>query len=209
MHCPQHKTPAECSTFSTTKGRWPWEESFADCPITSLRACIVTCRRHKKPGPPPEWGRMRDLFEQNTDYFCKHLNTRWLVSVADTYADYGTPEQRLAALITVNTITFDKMACAWDFACGCPSAKQLPRQPKMYDGIVCIVQGTRADAHRNLLRRNAKALACCPSMFKLWKACMLGMLKSPIGTVRRLNTIHDRNLIKDYHKWILPPDPKS
>jgi len=71
-----------------------------------LICCIVMIRRTEGSGPGMVL--FQRIISEHTDQICSELNTRWLVSVCDTFADHGqTPAQRaigLAGSLLANTV---------------------------------------------------------------------------------------------------------
>jgi hypothetical protein len=55
------------------------------------------------------WKKFIEFIESNLDKVCKSLDTRWLVSVCDTYADFGDPVTRRNAMLVVQTANFEKL----------------------------------------------------------------------------------------------------
>jgi len=65
-----------------------------------VKSLIVELRRKKNTGV--NWELFQKLISENIEEICNSFNTRWLVSIADTYADYGNEiESRNAMLISV------------------------------------------------------------------------------------------------------------
>jgi hypothetical protein len=56
-----------------------------------------------------DWNAFRNLMEQNTEEVCRTLDTRWLVSVCDTYVDYGDEITRRNAMLVVQIANFEKL----------------------------------------------------------------------------------------------------
>lgn len=55
------------------------------------------------------WKAFRELIENNIKEVCSKLDTRWLVSVCDTYVDYGDPVIRRNAMLVVQIADFEKL----------------------------------------------------------------------------------------------------
>jgi hypothetical protein len=68
--------------------------------VTLIAELILKLRRNIN--PDSSWGEFRALVETNIDRVCRELNTRELVSVCDTYADFADPvESRNAMLVSL------------------------------------------------------------------------------------------------------------
>ena len=55
------------------------------------------------------WSAFKKLVEENLPEICRELDTRWLVSVCDTYADYADEITRRNALLVVQMVNFEKL----------------------------------------------------------------------------------------------------
>lgn len=52
---------------------------------------------------------LRNVVEKNIDRICEELDTRWLVSICDTYADFGDPIEKRNAMLIVQVANFEKL----------------------------------------------------------------------------------------------------
>jgi hypothetical protein len=50
------------------------------------------------------------LWREEADFLAKHLDSRWLISACDTFADYGTPAQQAAAMPLILLVNITKLA---------------------------------------------------------------------------------------------------
>ncbi len=72
-----------------------------------IKSLIILLRRQKE--TDIIWPRFNTLINDKIDQICSNFDTRWLVSIADTFADYGTPiEQRNAIFISI-VVNFEKL----------------------------------------------------------------------------------------------------
>ena len=55
------------------------------------------------------WPEFRNVVEKNIDRICEELDTRWLVSICDTYVDFGDPIEKRNAMLTVQISNFEKL----------------------------------------------------------------------------------------------------
>lgn len=107
---------------------------------------IVMLRREYKIAA--NYARFEQLWEQEADYLLKHLNTRWLVSATDTFADFSKePVVRALALnvaILFNTV---KMQETERFLQQAEDLSDQPeRQTRLMSGRVDLMDGTSAFA---------------------------------------------------------------
>jgi hypothetical protein len=50
------------------------------------------------------------LWRDEPEFLAKHLDSRWLISACDTFADYGTPAQQAAAMPLILLVNLTKLA---------------------------------------------------------------------------------------------------
>jgi hypothetical protein len=55
------------------------------------------------------WPSFKKLVEDNLALLCTELDTRWLVSICDTYADFGDGITSRNALLVVQMVNFEKL----------------------------------------------------------------------------------------------------
>ena len=56
------------------------------------------------------WRKLHEIIETNINDICKTLNTRWLISICDTYIDYGSEIESRNAMIIVLIANMEKLA---------------------------------------------------------------------------------------------------
>lgn len=113
------------------------------------------------------WPWLHELLETRTADCLRVCNSRWLVSICDTYADFGNEiESRNALLISgfVNTL---RIAETCRFICSAQSAESIARTRDrivpLYDGISSFAID-RQDALLNLSKRYERLLRPTPSL---------------------------------------------
>ena len=74
---------------------------------SEIQKIIINLRKGKE--KERNWSSFRELVENNLDEVCKIFDTRWLVSICDTYADFGDPVTRRNAMLVVQTANFEKL----------------------------------------------------------------------------------------------------
>lgn len=139
------------------------------------------------------------LWQQETDWLLKHLNIRWLVSAADTLADYAThPADRTMALgvsILVNTV---KAYESEHYLQGLEEVVYLPDRMvhvqsnlvPMFEGVSCYTVGTD-DTLRNMVWRiQAQTDGSIPGRIFLEIFNRLSRLKTAFG---RMKAVHTRS----------------
>jgi len=72
-----------------------------------IQELIVNLRKGKDINT--NWKEFSNIIEQNIDEVCKILDTRWLVSICDTYVDYGDPIISRNAMLVVQIANFEKL----------------------------------------------------------------------------------------------------
>lgn len=83
---------------------------FAGLPeLCFVHAQLIVCiRRHRQmPKTLPAFFR---LWAEEPEFLSRHLNSRWLISACDTFADHGTAAERAAAMLLVTLINTMKLA---------------------------------------------------------------------------------------------------
>jgi hypothetical protein len=126
------------------------------------------------------------LLDTELDFFCRELNSRWLVAVADTLADYGDESERIAAMIPVLLINMTKLAETERLflADASPDAQkqtavQGNRPPlPLWDGISSYWFDC-GDMPRNLFRRCRLALGTAPITLKIFDTLIERLQNNP------------------------------
>ena len=78
----------------------------APCLFGRLKHHIIRLRR----GRGEDWPFFRQAIEQHRDCILEHLNSRWLISIVDTWADYGNPIERRNAMCLSPICNWEKLA---------------------------------------------------------------------------------------------------
>jgi len=161
--------------------------------------CIVKCRRTHDVAA---WQRLRALIEANPVQLCAGTDTRWLVAVCDTYADYGTPVERAAAMAIVTLVNWEKMACTLRAIDG--SSEPHPqtmeqRRAVLWDGVTSVDVGMHTyDMPRNWARRINAALEPVPILRCICREILRRLTRADGSTVALLNRVSvHRNMAHD------------
>lgn len=136
---------------------------FAGSPeICFAHAQLVVCIRRSR-----ELAEVLPLFfklwRDEAEFLARRLNSRWLISACDTFADYGTPAQKAAAMPLVLLVNMTKLAETERRFLADPES--LPErigaiveshkhksQVELWDGI-CAYAPFGGDMPRNMFRR--------------------------------------------------------
>jgi len=149
---------------------------------------IVYLRRNLK--PDESWKMLRDLLENNLDLCLKNFNTRWLISICDTYADYGTPQERANAMLISTVVNMVKLIETIRLVGKNPELdwQKVGRQKsrRLWNGVTTF-NIVRGDMTRNLFSRINACFTETPVLEEIWFA-----------VYKRLQT-HD-NILKQIHE---------
>jgi hypothetical protein len=149
---------------------------------------------------------LRHAVEGYIDDVCIQLDTRWLVSICDTYAEFGTPiECRNAFMISMLAI-FEKTSQTYAYwRLGYPqtldSIEPLEhRKIPLWDGMDSfhLVHG---DVTINLFRRFESLLVETPNIEKIYKRVKDAIEKNEtiLGTLNK----HHKHVFETDYSWIL------
>jgi hypothetical protein len=101
------------------------------------------------------------MWAEEPEHLCEKLNSRWLLSALDTYADHGTPIERPTALMIVTFFNAIRLAESERFGeADLPAAGKglpQPRQP-LWDGIETY-NFEKGDMLRNMIERMRHVVA--------------------------------------------------
>lgn len=174
--------------------------------IADMRAfdLIVRCRRSRDEAA---WTELRALVEADVDAFCEGSDTRWLVSVCDTYADYGEPLEQAAAMLIVLLVNWEKLAWSLRLV----SNPEPPRQAEpedcqtpLWDGVASLHLRSRGcDMPENLFRRLRHALIPVPHLARIFQSVGSRLIDADDATPALLTAAsHRRDLCNDLRKML-------
>jgi len=122
------------------------------------------------------WTAFRLLIENNIDDVCRELNTRWLVSVCDTYVDFGEAVERRNAMIIATLANMEKVSQSYlmwrvnyDDAFNVPP-KHKPRKMRLWDGMFSMRM--YGDVTNNLFRLMHVLLESTPHLYAIFKTIL-------------------------------------
>ncbi|GEM_PF-6185537 len=198
IHCliEEHHSLEDClerlETLTEPCRTRPWRVG-RDIPCLWLRfKHLIICLRW---GQYRYWPGFKRLVERHIGVLTAHLNTRWLVSICDTYADFGDPaEARNAMLVSLaaNTERFSRTLRLLENPADAPAAdpgtlrilaeKNLP----LWDGMSTLRLATGPDTVTNLLFRLSCLMAPTPALDALFRTVLKRLLAEPGSTLHRL-----------------------
>jgi hypothetical protein len=149
------------------------------------------------------WPAFIKLVEENLPSVCRELDTRWLVSICDTYVDFGDDITSRNALLVVQMVNFEKLWATnllmYDVA---PNEQKLAELKKnkvipLWDGMYSF-NINHGDMTWNLFSRMDKLIKETPVIHAIY-----------LTLIDRLKT-HDTALanLNKYHKRLFEPYPR-
>jgi len=149
------------------------------------------------------WPSFQQLVKDNLELFCAELDTRWLISVCDTYADFSDGITRRNALLVVQVVNFEKLWATnllmYDVAENKNKLAELKRNKviPLWDGMYSF-NINHGDMTWNLFSRMEKLLIETPVIHTIY-----------LTIIERLKQ-HDTVLanINKYHKRLFEPYPR-
>lgn len=128
------------------------------------------------------WLEMKNLIESNIEQIVLIFSTRWLISICDTYADYGDDVEKRNAFILsifVNTIRIaDTMRCLFKGEMDPDRIQQLKsEQIQLYDGLMTL-HLDRQDTCLNLSKRMIRLLKTTPLFLRIYETLVKRALNS-------------------------------
>ncbi len=144
------------------------------------------------------WPTLQYLFETPTyrDLLLRHLNTRWLVAVCDTYADHGNREQRIAALSLSMLINLTKLAETerlllhdTEYDKNAEDQFQQGFPHSLWDGVTSYLIDT-GDMPRNMFARLRSSLAEITPLDAIGD-CLINRLQNAPSTMLSRLSVHN------------------
>jgi len=164
--CPVHDNHDDCLAQLGCKAEARGKLSHVRCPMLRVKQCIIALRRCRRLDKAA-MGAFRHTIEDNLDFIVERVNSRWIVSILDTYGDYGDTAERRNAMLGVLLISFDRFVDSVR-RCHAGEADELRvRDRKFYDGLTTPSLGHSADTHRNMLCRIGKCWKSTPAVQRM------------------------------------------
>jgi hypothetical protein len=168
---------------------------------TQIQELIISLRREKN--IQQNWIEFRDLIEKNIYEVCNKLDTRWLISICDTYVDYGDNIIRRNAMLVVQIANFEKLWATnllmYDVSLNPEKLKKLKKNKviPLWDGMYSF-NINHGDLTNNLLGRLEELLTETPVIESIYKT-IIQRLKENDTVLANLNKYHGR-LFEPYCK---------
>lgn len=143
------------------------------------------------------WTTFSSLWEQDSQYLCETLNSRWLISALDTYADHGQSLQQARALIQIaffNSIRLAETERALFGDSGRLEAFAKLQQQGMYqlwDGVETY-NLRRGDVVWNMFGRIRRCLAPDPVLSVIFETLLARALQHDT-LISRINRISEHS----------------
>lgn len=168
--------------------------SNSDGLLREIKSLIVCLRRQKD--LDIHWPRFTILVHDNLDQICTTCDTRWLVSITDTFANYGTPIERRNAMFVSIVANFEKLWATnllmYDVHFNQAKLKRLKKNRiiPLWDGMYSF-NINRGDMTNNLFGRVYSLLEDTPVIRKIFDT-VLERIKSNDTTLANLELYHTR-----------------
>jgi len=149
------------------------------------------------------WPEFRNVVEKNIDQICEELDTRWLVSICDTYVDFGDSNEKRNAMFIVLIANLEKLWATnllmYDVKLNSHKLHKLKENKviPLWDGMYSF-NINHGDMTNNLYRRLNNLMEGTPVLNKIF-----------LTVLKRL-TENDTILanLSKYHKRLFEPYPK-
>ena len=162
----------------------------------------IAALRIKDPDPSL-WDGFTEYIESNIQDVCKTLDTRWLVSVCDTYADHGDEITRRNAMLVVQLVNFEKLWATYllqyDLAENPEKLAMLKKNKviPLWDGMYSF-NINHGDMTNNLFNRQAELMKATPVIEAIYRE-VLKRIEANGTVLSNLN---------EYHKRLFEPYPR-
>lgn len=136
------------------------------------RVCIevvrhIVCIRRGE-DPAKNYAKMLELLEKYPKECLQDLSTRWLISICDTVADRGNPQQSANAMIVVTWINTIKMCeTMWSRLKNTEYDRNNRNNIELWDGVTTY-NISCGDTWINLDRRNKRVLELTPLLHSIY-----------------------------------------
>lgn len=161
-----------------------------------IKPLIVQLRRQNN--VEQNWQAFQKIIAKNLNQVCSELDTRWLISVADTYADFGSPVEQRNALYISMIANFEKLWAThllmYDLKPNIERTNKLRNNETipLWDGMYSF-NINRGDMTRNLFGRLFEFQKETPVLEKILETVLKRMIENET-TLANLSTYHKRLL---------------
>jgi len=166
---------------------------------------VMTVYLRRGAETPTSFRCLQQLVEDSLEAALEQLNTRWLVSVCDSYADCGAPLESRNALLISTFINWERFAATYmHWSDPSRSTRVIdqaipPTNEPLWDGLFTLHLGC-GDTTSNLLARYTKALETTPVLLRIWRA-LLERIKSSDSVMAALDKPHG-HLFDEDRQWM-------
>ena len=160
--------------------------------VEKVKSLIVNLRRDRDTGA--SWRTFSDMIDENIDQVCESFDSRWLISICDTYVDYGDPVSSRNAMLIVQITNFEKLWATnllmYDVTLNKEKEKILTkhRVVHLWDGMYSM-NINHGDMVNNLFNRMNALMAETPVLEKIYYS-VLDRMKQHGTTLANLDKYH-------------------
>jgi 6-pyruvoyl-tetrahydropterin synthase len=159
-----------------------------------IQEAIIKLRKEKD--IQNNWIEFRNLVEQNIDEVCSTLDTRWLISICDTYVDFGDNIIRRNAMLVVQIPNFEKLWAThllmYDVSLNPEKLQKLKNNKiiALWDGMYSF-NLNHGDLTNNQFDRLEKLLKETPVIEQIYRT-VIQRIKDNDTVLANLNKYHGR-----------------
>jgi len=195
LPCSLHGDEGECRrVFEST--RRPWVSEDGRCTLLGLKTAIVSCRRaqSKKGRVTQEEGRTAYQFldsvaRPHAERLVRILNLRWIVSICDSYVDWGSASEARNAMLVSLLVNWERLAATLSTGMTGTFAEKTGEAVELWAGATTLSYNGRADTHRNLFVRLDRLVSSTPHIHVFFQYAARIILESDQATPRRLGKV--------------------
>jgi len=148
---------------------------------------------------------LRQLTESNLELVIDQLNARWLISICDSYADFGNPIESRNALLISSFLNWERIASSyinWSEPNRTTLRIDKPIPPKktiLWGGLQGI-DLSLGDTTNNFLIRMTRNLEPTPHLLKIWRK-LLHLISENDSVLAALNH-HHKHIFDEDLNWL-------
>ena len=157
-----------------------------------IKSLIILLR--KQQNADKIWPQFHERITHKIDQICSQFDTRWLVSIADTFGDYGTPIERRNAMFISLIANFEKLWATnllmYDLKLNHEKLNKLKK-----NRIIALSGGmysfniNHGDMTNNLISRIRKLVKETPVLEKIFETVLERILTND-SVLANINTYH-------------------
>lgn len=167
------------------------------CKFERLKNRIIRLRRSEFDGE--DWQYFRQEVVDDIELFGRELNSRWLISIVDTFADWGSEQEQANAVLISTLVNYEKAVRTNEIVyrrtkTRAPIVDGVDYQAseknsllELWDGIEIAAGSANEDFFVNVLRRLARQLSKTPELRSVFKFLLLKMLGHESSTLALLD----------------------